>query len=225
MHTDPHARSILVVEDDSLLRELVAVALESRGFRVVTAASAADARRAHHQVDPDGLVLDVDLGPGPSGFDLADALRRQTPHLPIVFLTNLPDPRFADRDPEGLPTGVAYLRKSALSDIDALVDALDQALRGDVSAEHRHDRDANRPMAALTRKQIDVLRLIVEGRTNAQIAADRGISLKAVEEVVGRTFAALGLDANVDGNLRVTAVRRYLAATEGTPPIGHTTPR
>jgi DNA-binding response OmpR family regulator len=63
------SRLVLVVEDDDLLRELIATALEVRGYAVQTAASISEAKRIFHATDPDGLVLDVDLGPGPNGFD------------------------------------------------------------------------------------------------------------------------------------------------------------
>lgn len=209
------SRSVLLVEDEPLLRELLAVALESSGFQVVTAANAADARRAFRRVDPDGLVLDIDLGSGPNGFDLADALRRNSPHVAVVFLTNVPDPRFVGREPDQLPSGIAYLRKSELSDVSTLIDALDQTLKGLPSAQHRHDQAAGRPLASLTRKQIAVLRLVADGHTNAQIAEIRDVSLKAVEETLSRIFHALHLDADHDGNQRVAATRMYLAAHRG----------
>lgn len=212
--TDPR-RLILLVEDEPLLRELLAVSLETRGFQVVTAATAADGRRAFQRFDPDGLVLDIDLGAGPNGFDLAHSLRKQSPHLAIVFLTNMPDPRFSGRTSESLPAGIAYLRKSALADITALVDALDHVLKGLSVDRFRHDLDSSRPLDALTRKQMEVLRLVAEGDTNAQIAAKRGISLKAVEETLSRIFHALQLDAEGHGNSRVVATRLYLAAQRG----------
>ena len=62
---------MLVVEDDDLLRELIATALEVRGYAVQTASNVVDAKKLFHATDPDGLVLDVDLGPGPNGFDFA----------------------------------------------------------------------------------------------------------------------------------------------------------
>ena len=208
----PDSRSVLVVEDDGLLRDLIARALEGRGFVVETAASAADAKRAFGRLDPDGAVIDIELGAGPNGFDLAEALRSAAPHLPIVFLTHLPDARFAERDPQTLPTGIAYLRKSALTDVDTLVTTLDGVMRGAPGAT-RHDLDPQRPLADLTRKQVDVLRLIAQGLTNADIAERRGVSVKAVEDTVGRICAALGLEAGTDVNLRVSAARRYLEAT------------
>lgn len=217
MVTSMQQRSVLVVEDDTLLRELLANMLERHDFVVETAASAADARRVFDRGDHDALVLDVELGSGPNGFDLADALLRKAPHTAVVFLTNLPDPRFVERDPKGLPNGVAYLRKTNLSDVSTLVDALDAALRGVSVEQYRHDRDPGRPAAQLTRKQVSVMRLASLGRTNAQIAEERGVSVKAVEDTISRACIALGVTAERDGNLRVAAVRRYLEMTGGSP--------
>lgn len=209
------ARSVLVVEDDALLRELIAVALEKHGFVVDTAASASDAKRAFARGDHDGVILDINLGPGPTGFDLADVLRQQAPHIAIVFLTNLPDPRFAGRAPEELPKGVAYLRKSSLGDVDALIAALDSALRGSGIDAYRQDKDVSRPLASLTRKQLAVLALVAAGKSNAQVAAGRGVSVKAIEDTISRAANAMGIDTQEEGNMRVAAVRRYLAATGG----------
>ncbi len=203
-------RSLLVVEDNSLLRELLASALEARGFVVYTAASVADAKRCVLRVDPDCVILDIELGPGPNGFDFADMLREVSPHAAVVFLTNLPDPRFSDHGTDGLPSSVAYLRKTALSDVDSLVEALDAAMRGSDLRRHRHDQDSGRPLASLTQKQIDVMLLAAEGKSNAQIAADRNLSVKAVEDLLSRAASVLGVDAAQDGNVRVAAVRRFL---------------
>ena len=208
-------RSVLVVEDEPLLRELMAAALEARGFIVYTAATAADAKRAFQRSDPDGVIIDVDLGMGPNGFDLADVLRRLTPEVPIVFLTNLPDPRFADREVDGMPQGIAYLRKAAVSEIDALVAALDSTLRGIPGEDLRHDRDRRRPLGLLTRKQVAVLRLLADGKSNAQIAQVRGTTVKAVEDTIHRISIVLGFDPSVQGNARVAIARRYLLTVSG----------
>ena len=214
-----HQRSVLVVEDDALLRELLAVALERHGFSVDTAASASDAKRSFSRGDHAALVLDINLGPGPNGFDLAEVLRQQAPHVAIVFLTNVPDPRFVGRAPEDVPKGVAYLRKSSLGDVDALIVALDSALRGSGIDGLRQDRDPDRPLASLTRKQIAVLSLVAAGKSNAQIAEERGVSVKAIEDTISRAAQALGIDTQDEGNIRVAAARRFLAATGGANPV------
>jgi DNA-binding NarL/FixJ family response regulator len=203
-------RSLLVVEDDALLRELLASALEGRDFVVHTAASIGEAKRCVARFDPDGVILDIELGPGPNGFDFADMLHEVSPQTAIVFLTNLPDPRFAERSADGLPTGFAYLRKTAVANIDSLVEALDDAMRGGDLTRHRHDQEKARPLASLTQKQIDVMYLAADGKTNAQIAADREISVKAVEDILSRAASALGIHAAPDGNVRVAAVRKFL---------------
>lgn len=217
--TQGHPRSVLVVEDDALLRDLIAVALEGFGFRVDTAASAADARRAVKHGDHDAAILDVSLGPGPSGFDLAESLRVISPHVAIVFLTNLPDPRFTGRAATDLPQGVAYLRKTRLSDVDALVQALDAALRGSVMNDFRQDRDPERPLSGLTHKQLSVLALAAQGKSNIQIATIRGVSVKAVEDTIRRAAHEMNIDPDEEGNIRVAAVRRFLAVTGGESPV------
>ena len=86
-----YSRHVVVVEDEALLRDLIAKTLESNGFEVTTAANAADAARAFKAHDPDAVVLDVELGPGPTGFDFAESLHKTAPDVGIVFLTNLPN--------------------------------------------------------------------------------------------------------------------------------------
>lgn len=214
----PLKRSVLVVEDEPLLRDLYATALESHGFQAFTAASAADARRTFQQVQPDALLVDIHLGAGQNGFDLAVDLRKQEPSICIVFLTNITDPRFVSTDQAAsIPSNVAYLKKSAISSVEDLVSVLDETLRGGSKRPVRHDLDVQ-PFQQLTQKQVDVLQQIADGMTNNQIATSRGITVKATEDLIRRTFIALGLDASVDGNLRVAAVRKYFEATASIRP-------
>ena len=208
----PLRRTIVVVENESLLRDLIARSLETAGFEVSTAANAADAKRAVKAADPDVCVVDIELGPGPNGFDLADYLSRETPEIGVVFLTNLPDPRFADRDSKSVGQNQAYLRKSQLVDSKELVEAINAVLKEKNVEDFRHDQDLERPLAELSRRQISVLRLVAEGYSNNQIAEARGTTVRAVEGMVSRIFQALGVDAQGVGNARVEATRLYLNA-------------
>lgn len=206
-------RTVVVVEDEALLRDLVAQSLERAGFSVTTAANAADARRACVAVDPDAVVVDIELGPGPTGFDFVEALLKTTPDVSVVFLTNLPDVRFAGQDPKQLPKSIAYLRKSQLVNSDELVMALENALKGNVSPGFRHDLSGERPLAGLSRKQVSVLQLLALGYSNSQIAEKRGTTIRAVEGIVSRIFMAMGIDPQAPGNARVEAARQYLTAS------------
>lgn len=207
------SRHIVVVEDESLLRDLIAQSLEQEGFIVSTAANAADAKRACLAADPDAVVVDIELGPGPNGFDFAMALSQTSPDVGIVFLTNLPDSRFVNVDPKTLPKRVAYLRKSQLVDSSELITALDAVLRDRVDSRLRHDLDQNRPMADLSKKQVSVLQLLAVGYSNAQIANKRGTTVRAVEAIVSRIFQALEIDVQAEGNARVEAARMFLQAS------------
>lgn len=218
-------RRILVVEDDPMTRGLLADVLEAAGFVVVSVSNAADARRAAAAADPDGLVLDVDLGPGPNGFDVADALLSAYPHLGVLFLTHLPDARFAGRDMASLPPGAGYVRKERLSEPGLLVAAVDSALRGAAVVQPRDDRDPDRPLGTLTATQIEVLRMIAQGLTNQQIADARSTSVQAVVQTITRAMQAIGAAESAEGNARVLAARHYMTAA-GIPSAGdgHTDP-
>ncbi|GAC1343135.1 MAG: hypothetical protein NVSMB18_18360 [Acetobacteraceae bacterium] len=81
-------RCLLLVEDDPLVRDTIALMLEEEGYEVVEAADAAGALRlVRDGLDAPLIVTDVDLGPGPSGADLADELHRLRPELAIIFIT------------------------------------------------------------------------------------------------------------------------------------------
>jgi DNA-binding NarL/FixJ family response regulator len=208
----PVSRTVVVVENESLLRDLIARSLETAGFEVSTAANAADAKRAVKATDPDVCVVDIELGPGPNGFDFAEYLSREAQDVGVVFLTNLPDPRFANRDVKVITQNQAYLRKSQLVDSKELIEAVNAVLKEQDVDKFRHDQNLERPLAELSRRQISVLKLVAEGYSNNQIAEERGTTVRAVEGMVSRIFVALGVDAQGLGNARVEATRMYLNA-------------
>ncbi|MEN9747700.1 MAG: hypothetical protein RLZZ603_392 [Actinomycetota bacterium] len=208
-----YRRHVVVVENESLLRDLIAQTLEANNFQVTTAANVADAKRACSSVDPDAVVVDIELGPGPNGFDFADYLQRNAADVGIVFLTNIPDPRFVGKDRKIVPNNAAYLRKSQLVNSTELVDALDAVLRDRASVKYRHDLDSTRPLASLSKKQLGVLSLVSQGLSNSQIAEMRGTTIRAVEGMVSRVFEALAISTSADGNARVEAARTFLKAT------------
>lgn len=210
-------RHVLIVEDEALLRDLLAQTLTTRGFTVETAANASLARTAIDDGDFDAMIVDINLGPGLDGFDLAEAVVRDNPGLGVVFLTNLPDARFTGHESRTVFRGAAYLRKQQLLDSNELVDALDAVLVGRVGSDFRHDKNPERPLANLSRMQFEVLRMVAEGRSNQQIAEDRNRTVGSVESMLTRIFVLLGIDATADRNARVAAARAYLEAAGATP--------
>lgn len=215
MHGDDasRGRTILIVEDDPLTRVLLKEMLESAGFQVATAANADEALIEFAKQDPDGVVLDVDLGHGLSGFDLSDAFHRHNPSIAIVFLTHLPDSRFMSRDPASLPKTASYIRKDQLSDKNLLISAIDATLRGQTSAEYRHDRATNRKVSDLSRTQMDVMIMVSQGMTNAEIATRRGTQPRTVQKVVIRSLAIMNIHTSLPPSERLRAIRVFLRAT------------
>jgi DNA-binding NarL/FixJ family response regulator len=204
-------RSVIVVEDDGFVRSLIADTLESQGFAVSTASSATDAKRLITALDPDAVILDIDLGPGPDGFDIADMLRARSSETAILFLTSIPDPRFVGRDEKAVYKNAAYLNKHMLENTTTLLEALEAVLTERGVSRFRHHESANRPLAQLSRMQIQVLQLLAQGKTNQQIADIRKRSLAATSSAVTRTLEAIGVDADAEQNVRVKAAIEYVS--------------
>jgi DNA-binding NarL/FixJ family response regulator len=203
----------LVVEDEGLLRGLVAAELARSGFTVETAADGASALVIAETFDPDAIVMDVDLGRGPSGFDIAMVLAQRSPGLGVVFLTNLAAPEAAQVRASELPRGSAFLRKTTVGEPGMIAAALEAVLcDAPLPRAFRHDLATGNALRSLSRTQVEVLDLIAEGLSNQEIADRRASSLRAVERLINRTFTALGLAEHSAGNPRVLAVRAYLEA-------------
>ncbi len=211
---DPEfSRRVLVVEDEPLMQQLVRDVLHAAGFATRIEGDAVAAIEAFDVFDPDALLVDIDLGAGPSGIEFAEAIRRRAPYLGIVFLTRVADPRlvgatFADDDPN-----VAFLRKHDVDDRVRIIEAMEAVLADAADERVRHDLAGERAFAGLTRTQIEVLRLVADGASNAEIARQRGTSLRGAESLLRRTFAAAGIDSTDPAqNARVVAARAFLEA-------------
>ena len=203
------ARSLLLVEDDPFSRGLVAETLRNAGFAVTTATNAREASARFDKVDPDALVVDVNLGSGADGIELANALRSRAPYLAVLVLTRFPSPAVAGMT-HRLPPHAAFLSKDAAEDPATIVAALESALADDLPSVS--DVAPDSPLARLTPAQVAVLRMVAEGWTNAEIATKRGSTVRAIEKLLHRSIVALGITEDSRRNARVEAVRAYVAA-------------
>ena len=204
-------RRALLVEDTTPLRTLLAASLEGAGFEVVACRSSSEAIRAFGRFDPDVLIADIDLGDRPNGVELATILRAQAPYIGVVFVTNYPSTKAFERT-IAPPPRYAFLQKDLLDSTDRLIEvvesALDDAAKPRVIVTSEDDRVLNR----LTATQLELLRLMASGLTNAEIAQQRGSTLRAVERLVTRVFEVLGLNDDPHHNPRVVATNIYTRA-------------
>lgn len=199
--------SALIVDDDGFTRALVGSLLSGLGFDPVDEAdSAAQAMRCAHARPPAVAVLDLDLGEGPTGIDLAHGLRRLIPGLAIVMLTSYSDPLHAGigRD---LPPGVPYVVKSEASTTQAIAAAIKLAQTGMVP-----DREVTEGLV-LSAGQWETFRLVAAGYSNPEIARRRHLTDDAVNKSVSRLIASLGLEVTKEENIRVLIAREYFRHT------------
>lgn len=204
-------RRALVLEDETLIAALLADALTQAGFEVATAGDVRAAKGLIHSFDPDVAILDISLGDGPTGLDFAYVMHQERPDIGILFLTQHPDPRTAGVDSAALPPNCGFVRKSLIAETEYLVRALESVL-ADNPADYRSDLATDHPLGALTKSQLNVLRMTALGMTNAAIARDRETTERSVERILASVFSALEIPASPDVNPRVEAVRRYIAA-------------
>lgn len=201
---------VLVVDDDPFTRSVLGPALTTRGWTVALCASASAAMGEVELHPVDAALIDLDLGPGPDGMDLAVALRRRFPLLPIVILTTYESPQLLDIGHDALPLGVRYRVKASVESLDDL----DAELR----TARRHPLDVTvpaRPAVRTTRgqrlsdRQLEVMRLVASGHGNAEIAVELGMGEAAVEKAVARLIRQLGLDRDPRRNKRVLVAEAY----------------
>jgi DNA-binding NarL/FixJ family response regulator len=203
--------TVLIVEDEPLVRALLVSLLATNGYQIKAAANAAEAKSLADSFSPDVAVLDIELGDGPSGIDLAHILRTQFPEIGLVFLTHIPEPRVVGIENRNIPKNAAYLRKDRIADAGALSQAIDASYKKRVSKELRDDKSSTHKLSDVSRSQLDVLRMVAMGLSNQEIAAQRGTTIRAVEHLVKRAFTAAGVDPTAPGNTRVVAARGFIA--------------
>ena len=203
-------RRLLVVEDDVMMASLLARVLTEEGFDPRIAVDVEEARKLVDEFDPDCALIDLSLGSGPSGADLATVLHHQRPDIALILLTRYPDLRSAGLGDYEVPPNCGFLRKDKVSDPQFLVAAIERVLR-DHAAEVRDDTDPERPLGNLTQQQMDILRLMALGYTNDVIAEVKGSSRSSVERWVAGILQSMDIDGRGRLNPRVEAVRRYIA--------------
>ena len=206
---------LAVVEDDAFTRMTLVAALKAKGLNVVIAASdAAEAALLGQIHSIDAAILDLHLGVGPTGIDVAQAMRRRNPSIGIVFLTSFDDPRLLSTALPQLPGNCQYLTKSSIGEVEQLVNAIQLAIvgRGNTSGKMK-----NHALGKFTDSQIETLRLVAQGLSNAEIARRRFVTERAVEVSISRVAKALGLESDSARNQRVHMAKVFFRALGRSP--------
>jgi two-component system, NarL family, nitrate/nitrite response regulator NarL len=210
-HNEGMSIRVLVVDDDDFSRTTIAAAIADSQITVIDAVDGVAAAMRTDLRHVDVAVLDLDLGEGPNGVDLAHALRRFNPDMGIVLLTSFSDPRLFSASVKELPESSVYVVKQSMKDIRILT----TAIRGSVGG-FNSESDPSTPRVPLSDTQIETLRLLAYGLSNSEIARVRVVTEKSVEQAIKRAASALAIDPSPNSNQRVELARAFFALTGAT---------
>lgn len=181
---------IHVVDDDEAMRDSMTWLLEGEGYQVACFDSAASFLAARHDEMRGCLVLDVRM-PEMSGLELHEKLDALGCRLPIIFVTGHGD----------VPMAVGALQRGACDFIEKpfldadLLSRIQRALELDneISARRRRDDAISHRLEQLTQREREVMKLVVTGKLNKQIADELDISMKTVEAHRARVMEKMGV--------------------------------
>ncbi|MER6676922.1 response regulator transcription factor [Streptomyces sp. NPDC000983] len=212
---------VVLAEDLFLLRDGLVRLLTAYGFEMAAAVETGpELERALAELEPDVAVVDVRLPPTHTDEGLQCALRarRARPGFPVLVLSQHVEQLYAREllaDGEG---GVGYLLKDRVFDADQFVDAVRRVAGGGTAMDpqviqqllSRRAADERRPLDRLTPRELEVLELMAQGRSNAAIAGQLTVTERAIAKHTSNIFAKLDLEVSEDDNRRVLAVLAHL---------------
>jgi DNA-binding NarL/FixJ family response regulator len=214
---------VAIAEDGALFREGLVLLLEAAGHEVVGCVGDGDTLLgivATEQVDV--AILDIRMPPEPDGgLTTAERIRATHPDIGLLLLSHYAETHYLMRVLEIGAERIGYRLKERVAGVQVLADTLDRITAGEIVIEPVLAKRlvqvpagrADSPLASLSERELDVLRLMAEGRANSAIAKELFVSPKAVEKHIASIFGKLDLPGDQTMNhRRVLAVLAYLRA-------------
>ena len=208
---------VMLVDDHEVVRLGLKTLLEDQpGIQVVAeAGNAKEALQAAENYHPDVVVMDIRL-PGQTGIEACQALTSRWPELRVIMLTSYADDELISKALQAGASGYVLKKVGNQALIDGLYalgrgeSLLDTVVTGKVIAriresERRLQQDAFRDLST---REIEVLALVTEGISNAEIAVKLFLSPKTVGHHVSAIFSKLGVSNRVEA--ATFAVRHHL---------------
>ena len=214
---------IVVADDAVILREGLARLLGEAGFEVIGLAAHADELFALVERErPDVAIVDIRMPPTHTdeGLQAAKLIRARWPQVGILVLSQYVQARYAVELLAAGTERVGYMLKDRVSDLEELAasvrrigegaSVLDPAVVAQLVGQRRK---GDTPLEDLTERELEVLALMAEGRSNKAIGERLFITEHTVEKHVKNIFATLRLPPSEDDHRRVLAVVTFLNAT------------
>lgn len=212
---------VVIAEDSVLLREGLVRLLERAGFTVAAAVEdAEELLKAVEREKPDVVVTDVRMPPTHTdeGLKAALVIRKQWPGMGVLVLSQYVEERYATDLLSTETSGVGYLLKDRVADVTEFLDGLRRVAAGgtvldpEVVAQLLVRRRSD-PLERLTPRELEVLKSMAEGMSNAGIASALFISESAVAKHINNIFGKLDLPKADTDHRRVLAVLKFLGGS------------
>ena len=212
---------VALAEDGALFREGLVMLLEAAGHEVVGCTADGDSLiELLARVPADVAILDIRMPPEPDGgLVTAERIREKWPTMGLLFLSHYAESHYLMRILQIGTDSIGYRLKEKVGSVEVLTDTLTRIADGEIVIEpvlakrlvERPRGEKKNLVSTLSEREVDVLKLMAEGRSNSGIAAQLFVTPKAVEKHIANIFGKLGLHADVsEDHRRVLAVLTYL---------------
>ena len=209
---------MLLINDDAFELATLAAAMRLHGVNIIGEASNyIVAENLFKTLHPDVVVIDVQFN-SHGGVPFAHRLRKLTSEVGLVLTTACPDLRLLGLEEKEIPVGTQIVLKRSVGDLNVICDAIPDSLQAVKLKEKMiwmndhsslHENSFISILHHLTDIQIETLRLVATGMSNAEIGRTRFVSEKSVEQIVARIAQHLGLIPDRRHNLRVLIAGQY----------------
>jgi DNA-binding NarL/FixJ family response regulator len=209
---------VLIVNDDAFELSLLSAALRLHSVNVIGEAQTIPiAQNLFKSLQPDVVIIDIQFC-GEEGVSLARSLRKVKADLGVILITSCPDLRLLGLREKDIPLGSKIILKKSIADLLVIKDSIALSIKSSTTKEKMawvdshgslHENSFISVLSDFTDIQIETLRLLATGLSNAEIGRRRFVSEKSVEQIVARIAQHFDFLPDRTKNLRVLLTGEY----------------
>ena len=209
---------VLIVNDDAFELSSLSAALRLHSVNVIGEAQTIPiAQNLFKSLQPDVVIIDIQFC-GEEGVALARSLRKDKPDLGLILMTSCPDLRLLGLKEKDIPLGSKIILKKSIADLLVIKDSIKLSITSLTTKEKMawvdshgslHENAFTSVLSDFTDIQIETLRLLATGLSNAEIGRTRFVSEKSVEQIVARIAQHFNFLPDRTKNLRVLITGEY----------------